>query len=313
MSRKSERLVNLTIALLATKRYLTKSEIFRTVDVYMGSAEAKERMFERDKDDLRNLGIEIEVGNFDPLFDDEAGYRIRPEKYELQLGELNNNQIALLSLAAQAWRGAALDTSALSALVKLKSIGIDSDLDSLPALAPQVTDADSELSVITHAIVTRTVISFAYLAESLEVQKRALEPYGVAARDGHWYVVGNDLDKRDIRVFRIDRIRDEVISHGKEKSFEIPQSFSVVEHLSPPAKIEIAIVQVRLGKAYSLRRNLTAISVGDEWETVHIPYSDEDSFLREILWHGDDVILIEPAQLRQRIIYTLTEIVEKHG
>ena len=78
MSRKSERLVNLTIALLATKRYLTKSEIFRTLEGYEGTTETKERMFERDKDDLRKLGIEIEVGSFDPLFEDEPGYRIKP-------------------------------------------------------------------------------------------------------------------------------------------------------------------------------------------------------------------------------------------
>ena len=73
MSRKNERLVNLTIALLATKRYLTKNEIFRNIEGYEGSAEAKERMFERDKDDLRKLGIQIEVGGLDPLFDDENG------------------------------------------------------------------------------------------------------------------------------------------------------------------------------------------------------------------------------------------------
>ena len=83
VSRKIERLVNLTIALLATKRYLTKSEIFRTVEGYEGAADTKERMFERDKDDLRTLGIEIAVGSFDPLFNDEAGYRIKVENYHL--------------------------------------------------------------------------------------------------------------------------------------------------------------------------------------------------------------------------------------
>ena len=77
MSRKIERLINLTIALLATKRYLTKNEIFTSVEGYEGSPETRERMFERDKDDLRNLGIQIEVGGFDPAFDDEAGYRIK--------------------------------------------------------------------------------------------------------------------------------------------------------------------------------------------------------------------------------------------
>ena len=91
MSRKSERLVNLTIALLATSRWLTKSEIYRSIDGYSGEVEAKERMFERDKEELRNLGIEIEVGSFDPLFEDEVGYRIRPENYRIQVSELSLN------------------------------------------------------------------------------------------------------------------------------------------------------------------------------------------------------------------------------
>lgn len=98
MSRKIERLINLTIALLATQRYLTKSEIFRTVQGYEGSAETKERMFERDKDDLRTLGITIEVGSFDPIFNDEAGYRIRSENYQLDLGEITPTEISLCPL-----------------------------------------------------------------------------------------------------------------------------------------------------------------------------------------------------------------------
>ena len=74
--RKAERLINLTLALLATKRYLKKSEILRSVSGYECSAEAQERMFERDKDDLRSLGIEIQVGDLDVFFEDEPGYRI---------------------------------------------------------------------------------------------------------------------------------------------------------------------------------------------------------------------------------------------
>ena len=83
---KTERLINLTMALLATKRYLSKTEIFEQVAGYSGSTETKERMFERDKVDLRALGIEIEVGSHDPLFDDEPGYRISQRNYQLNLG-----------------------------------------------------------------------------------------------------------------------------------------------------------------------------------------------------------------------------------
>jgi len=96
VSRKIERLVNLTIALLATKRFLTKSEIFRTVEGYEGTPETKERMFERDKDDLRALGIEISVGSFDPVFQDEAGYRINSDTYQFNIGLLSPLDGALI-------------------------------------------------------------------------------------------------------------------------------------------------------------------------------------------------------------------------
>ena len=206
VSRKTERLVNLTIALLATKRYITKSEIFRTVDGYEGSDESKERMFERDKDDLRNLGIEIEVGTFDPLFEDESGYRIKPENYQFQLGEVNAQEITLLSLAAEAWRGASMGQSALSALNKLHAIGIESDTELLLDLAPAIINQDANLAVAISAITSKTVLSFSYLNEELQAQSRALEPFAVTSRYGHWYIFGNDLDRKDNRLFRLDRV-----------------------------------------------------------------------------------------------------------
>ena len=160
VSRKSERLVNLTIALLATKRYLTKSEIFRTVEGYEGSPEAMERMFERDKDDLRSLGIAIELGSFDPLFEDEAGYRISPSSYKLDLGELDGTDIALLSVAASAWTGAALERESTSALIKLASMGLGSDSGALSLLAPRINGTIENFTVITDAIIRRSEIEF---------------------------------------------------------------------------------------------------------------------------------------------------------
>ena len=227
VSRKTERLVNLTIALLATKRYLTKSEIFRTVDGYEGSDESKERMFERDKDDLRNLGIEIEVGTFDPLFEDESGYRIKPENYQFQLGEVNAQEITLLSLAAEAWRGASMGQSALSALNKLHAIGIESDTELLLDLAPAIINQDANLAVAISAITSKTVLSFSYLNEELQAQSRALEPFAVTSRYGHWYIFGNDLDRKDNRLFRLDRVSGDLKLQGKSGAFEIPSDLDV--------------------------------------------------------------------------------------
>jgi proteasome accessory factor B len=93
---KTERLINLTLGLLATKRYLTKNEIFRTIAGYSGTMESMERMFERDKDELRGAGIEIEVGGLDPLFEDEQGYLIRSGSIQIQPDDFTKQELMLM-------------------------------------------------------------------------------------------------------------------------------------------------------------------------------------------------------------------------
>ena len=192
MSRKIERLINLTIALLATKRYLTKSEIFSSVDGYEGSPETKERMFERDKDDLRSLGIEIEVGSFDPLFNDEAGYKIKQETYQFELGDISPTEVSLLSLAADAWQEASFGDAAQKALLKLRSIGIASDEISIPGSVQKLNDSGQDLSLITKAIAQSQLLNFSYLDSSLKTVARKVVPIALSTRSGFWYLSGVD-------------------------------------------------------------------------------------------------------------------------
>jgi len=316
VSRKTERLVNLTIALLATKRYITKSEIFRTVDGYEGSDESKERMFERDKDDLRNLGIDIEVGTFDPLFEDESGYRIKPENYQFQLGEVNAQEIALLSMAAQAWRGATLGASALSALNKLHAIGIESDTEILPDLAPSIVSEDKNLPIAIAAITSRTAISFQYLNEDLLSENRVLEPYAVVARYGHWYLVGNDLDRKSQRNFRLDRISGEAKLQGRAGAYEIPKELDIDTVFGVEKSAETASLLLRDGRALNLRTRCnpdTNAQQIDGWQAVKIAFKDRERFIEEILWYGSDVIVSDPSYLRSQIIDLLKKGVSQYG
>jgi proteasome accessory factor B len=308
VSRKTERLVNLTIALLATKRYITKSEIFRTVEGYEGSAESKERMFERDKDDLRNLGIDIEVGSFDPLFEDEAGYRIKPDSYQFQLGDISSQEVSLLSLAAEAWRGAALDGSALTALRKLHAIGIESDLDSIPELAPHVNTRDKNLQLAIAAINSKRKITFQYLSESLEVQNRKVAPYAVASKYGHWYLYGEDLDKSALRSFRLDRISNDIQEEGKADSYEIPSDFQLRSQLTGSEEGSTALIYLRSGRALNLRARAKALETDkklDGWDLMELNFRDRDRLIEEVLWYGDDAVLHSPADIREEIISRL--------
>jgi len=310
VSRKSERLVNLTIALLATKRYLTKSEIFRTVEGYEGAPEAMERMFERDKDDLRSLGISIQLGTFDPIFEDEAGYRITPSSYQLNLGELDGIDIALLSLAASAWSGAALERESTSALIKLASLGIDSDSEALSLLTPQVNGTDQNFALITDAIVRRSDIEFEYVSSDLSKQVRKISPYSLRGKSGSWYLVGLDREKSATRTFRIDRIVSEVSVSKKVNSYEMPDA---LPEQDTGETTEHAILRVRKNRGYQLRSLSILIEAGEEWDEITLPILDLSWLVRTILWHRDDVIALQPPALRTRVIESLKELSSLHG
>ena len=312
MSRKSERLVNLTIALLATKRYLTKAEIFKNVAGYSGDAEAKDRMFERDKDDLRSLGITIELGTFDPLFEDEAGYRIKPESYALQLKNLDATSIALLSQAGKMWREAALGQSAQSGLRKLRSVGINSDLESVIELTTSSQSAPEQVSDLIEAITSRQVITFEYLNKDLVSEVRKVNPYRLSNSLGYWYLIAWDLEKLALRTFRLDRFNSSVNLSGKSNSFEVDVELLDSYNLEQIGESSDAVLLVRKGKAPALRNEGVISEHDSEWDRVNLQYQSSKQILREILWAGDNAIILEPEELRGELIASLKEVIAHH-
>ena len=267
-------------------------------------------MFERDKDDLRSLGIAIELGTFDPIFEDEAGYRITPSSYQLDLGEVDGTDIALLSLAASAWSGAALERESTSALVKLASMGIDSDSDALSLLTPLVAATNQNFALVTDAIIRRCEIEFEYVSADLSSQARRIAPYSMRGESGAWYLVGLDREKDSLRTFRLDRIISEVTIDKKGSAFNIPDQ---LPYESADEAREIAILRIRKNRGHQLRSLATLLEAGEEWDEISLPIIDMSWLMRVILWHRDDVIAMEPATLRKSVIDSLKELRVLHG
>ena len=313
MSRKIERLINLTIALLATKRYLTKSEIFRSVEGYEGSPETKERMFERDKDDLRSLGIEIEVGSYDPLFNDEAGYRIKQEKYQLDLGQITPTEISLLSLAAQAWQGASFDEAAQKALLKLNSIGVPSDSLTLPGASNKLSDGGRDFPLIAKAIADQQLLTFTYIDSQLFQNVRKIVPIGLSSRAGFWYLSGVDQEIQEIRTFRVDRIEGEIAASKGPRDFETPQNFDPKGVFEGGSPTSFASIDARKGKGTSLRALATSTESLGEWDRLRVPIYNLHTLASMVLWHGNDVFVQQPQELREILIGQLDSLVKSHG
>ncbi|MFM2180495.1 MAG: hypothetical protein RL192_657 [Actinomycetota bacterium] len=313
MSRKSERLVNLVIALLATKRYLTKSEIFRTIEGYEGSSESMERMFERDKDELRALGIEIEVSALDPLFEDEIGYRIRFEDYVMDHSGFTTNEIAYMSLAAQVWKEEALSEIAQHAMRKLAGLASPIDISEIPAIAPVLINAPKFLNEIIDCISKRRTIEFVYLDSEMKTQSRQVNVYSYFSYKGNWYFSGLDVRKMEIRTFKCDRIVGDVSVSKGSKMYEIPEEYIPSTESEENAYELTAQLLVRKGRGSQLRNRASKIVTAEDFDAVDVPYSSESELLSLVLWHLDDVQVLAPSALRDSVIKSLKNVVMNHG
>jgi proteasome accessory factor B len=313
VSRKSERLVNLVIALLATKRYLTKSEIFRTIEGYEGSSESMERMFERDKDELRALGIEIEVSALDPLFEDEIGYRIRFEDYVMDHSGFTTNEIAYMSLAAQVWKEEALSEIAQHAMRKLAGLASPIDISEIPAIAPVLINAPKFLNEIIDCISKRRTIEFVYLDSEMKTQSRQVNVYSYFSYKGNWYFSGLDVRKMEIRTFKCDRIVGDVSVSKGSKMHEIPEEYIPSTESEENAYELTAQLLVRKGRGSQLRNRASKIVTAEDFDAVDVPYSSENELLSLVLWHLDDVQVLAPSALRDSVIKSLKNVVMNHG
>jgi proteasome accessory factor B len=302
-AQKTERLINLTLALLATKRYLTKSEIFKTVAGYSGSPETMERMFERDKDELRSLGIAIEVKGIDPLFEDEQGYLIRSETFQLSENEFSKEELLYLTMAANLWHDSALGSDSKAALLKIQSLSgpIESDAVNTPAVRD--SESAAPLSSVFEAVDTEQLIKFGYKGK-----ERTAQPFGLYTRDGFWYLVAREED--EIKSFKLLRIEGKIVKEGKAGSFKKPPEFDLIKFLSnsrSEQKMQ-AQVLVRKEQVHVLRNKYSTKEINEEWDLMLIPYIYEQEIIETILWYGTNIIVDSPASLRSEVISRLKVI-----
>ena len=303
-AQKTERLINLTLALLATKRYLTKSEIFKAVAGYSGSPETMERMFERDKDELRSLGIEIEVKGIDPLFEDEQGYLIRSETFQLSENEFTKEELLYLTMAANLWHDSALGSDSKAALLKIQSLSGPIESDDVNTPAVRDSESAALLSSVFEAVDTEQLIKFGYKGK-----ERTAQPFGLYTRDGFWYLVARE--EAEIKSFKLLRIEGKIVKEGKAGSFKKPPEFDLIKFLSNSRSEQEmqAQVLVRKEQAHVLRSKYTTKEINEEWDLMLIPYIYEQEIIETILWYGTNIIVDSPASLRSEVISRLKVIV----
>lgn len=322
---KVERLMNLVIALLSTRGYLTAERIHRIVAGYADcpTEEAFSRMFERDKAELRDLGIPVETGKVSSL-DATEGYRISSAVYALPDIDLTPEERAAVAVATTLWESPERITATQRALLKLRAAGVDIDPVAEVAITTGagptgLRGAEGVLGALFSAIEAGQAVEFGHRPNPVgSYTLRTVEPWGVVTAHGRWYLVGHDRDRDATRIFRLSRIGPDVTAIGPRGAVSRPEGVdlralvtrSIEEATGGGATGGPARVWVADGHAVSLRRVGRPVGrrcvAGRDGDVIEVDANTPDWVAREIAGHGADALVLEPASLRGDVLARLT-------
>jgi predicted DNA-binding transcriptional regulator YafY len=311
-AKKLERLVNLLLMLLSARRPVTIDQIRSVVPGYdQTDDETFRRMFERDKDELRELGVPLETQQLD-AWGDEVGYRVMRSSYELPPVSLEPDEAAAVALAARLWQSAGLADASASALLKLRAAGVDADPVATAGIEPRVVARDAAFEPLLAAVRAAQPVSFDYEPSYADAPvTRTVEPWGIVHRRGRWYVVGHDRDRDATRSFRLNRIKGSVTPVDSPGSYEVPEGVDLQAVVAPfdQEPTRTATVRVAPGTAWDVRRAATkTLDEIDGWEIVEVPFADVTPFAQWVAGFGPDVVVLDPPDARDAVVALLREV-----
>jgi proteasome accessory factor B len=311
---RTERMLNLLFVLLNSKTPLTREQIRERVPGYGDSNDAFERMFERDKAALRDLAIPVETKPVDLFHDDVLGYRIDRSDWLMPEISLTVEERTYLSLAASAWQSAQLSTAAKQAVSSVDA----REQNSVVSVPVSLAKGRRHISEILAAISNGKTVTFDYVGlNQSEVVRRSIDPWRALLHSGHWYLIGFDQEKGEVRTFRTDRIVGDVVETKNDVLEPMPKDFDLssvtANWESSDNEAIIATVLVKPGRAASLRVLATTCVVGDEWDELTIPYHHESQLVGLIASACDVTRVNSPKSLHDSVTRIVTTTLSVHN
>lgn len=338
MSRnKTARWLDLLAFLLQHRYPVTREQIFSSVAGYENANESTRRTFERDKDELRALGIEIKTVTLPSAEGDEpaSGYQLAPRDFYLPYLELSDapaapkhkpyplhqvkvsrDDVRRLDLATKRIAESPHATLAGAAASARRKLGFDLPL-SLAAVErvlarPMAPEASAALEVLQRAVAEHVAVRCRYFAIGRDAEEqRVIEPYGLFFSWGRWYCVAHSRERGALRVFRVDRMREASAAIGKDAAFQVPKGFNIREYLgrAPWELSESAPVTVRVRFSFPESRWVMARGTGhpvepvteDGGAVIEFAVRDMNPFLRWLLTFGDRATVLAPRETMQAL------------
>ncbi len=336
-SAKASRWLDLLAYLLPFHFGVTREQIFAHVGAYRADldagmdSESVRRKFERDKDELRTLGIDIETIDLPDTGDaPQLGYRLRPSGFYLPRLELQptpaapsrvqglarisvtRQDLAALDRATQRVADSAVPVLAAAAASARRKLAFDVPLPLASVervlARPLAADGQRSLEVLQRAVAERTAVRCRYFTISRDAEEpREIEPYGLYFGWGRWYCVARARDRQALRVFRVDRMREAAMLKGKDAAFAVPADFSLRAYLrrAPWELSDRAPVRALVRFGFPEARWVLAQGVGEPVDEVRpdggaeiaFAVRDVHPFLRWLLTFRDAAEVLEPAAM----------------
>ncbi|MDH6236985.1 WYL domain-containing protein [Cryobacterium sp. CG_9.6] len=336
-----ERLFSFVLALIATEIGLTKAEILETVQGYRqrysasASNASLERQFERDKDDIRELGIPLEMVEpaDDPGSNHNLRYRIPKGLYNLPADvTFSPNEVMLLRLAATVWREGSLSAESRRALTKLNSLGLESG-DPLLGYAPSLRARESSFEPLSKAMDRNHVVSFLYLKPGdTTPQPRRVAPRAIVLHDGRWHLFATDQVAAAPRTFLLSRIVGPVLPVPGSADTAVPTASGAhpgqdaLAELDTLWNAQTATLSVRAFSDAAIRlskRDTSLLEGSTPMQTsggpsvdavvITLHYSDLNIFADELAGYGPEVLVHSPPLLRAAVRTRLLGVARAHG
>ena len=307
-------MLNLLFVLLNSSTPITREQIRERVPGYGDSNEAFERMFERDKAALRELAIPLETKPVDLFHDDVLGYRIDRSDWLMPEFSLSAQERTYLSLAASAWQSAQLSNAAKQAV---NSVDAREQNDSLN-VPVSLAKGRKHIAEILSAIANGKTVIFDYVGlKNSEVVRRTIDPWRALLHSGHWYLIGFDQDKGEVRSFRTDRIVGDLVETRHDILEPLPKDFDfstiISNWESSESDASLATILVRPGRAASLRVLATATVIGEDWDELTIPYHHESQLVGLIASACDVARVKSPESLHASVSRVVTTTLSVHN
>ena len=299
---------------IGSRRRVTRETLFRVIPEYAesASADAAERLFERDKAEIRALGLDLRTET-DPWDESIVHYRIARGTGELAALDLTPAEYTVLLAASRAWDDASAGGPARRVRAKLLSLGQEADPDLVRRTPQGAVESLPVLTPLLEAVSAGRAVTFRYRAASGAATERRVEPWIVGVHDGAWYVLGHDLDREAPRLFRASRIE----SYPRVKG---------VATVTPPADLDlasavngagagasenaVAVLDLSPYKALILRDRVGAAV---DAPRIELPGCSRAEARRHVLGASRWAALAQPTAWREEIAAICTHIARRHA